>query len=264
MIEIFYNLNRIPFQKNIRPEQIFNSNASAELNKRLDYIKEKRGMMLLTGMPGTGKTFHLRFFIEKLNPNQYKYFYFPLSTVNILDFYRQLSVELIDEKHWQKSQLFKAIQDAIKNYIENQKKIPVIIFDEAHLLKNEIFSELQIITNFNLDSIDPCLFIIAGQPHLKDRLLRPIHFSFNQRFALKFEIPPLNLIETKSYIEHHLSLCGLKEPIFNDNAYQAIYQNTAGIPRMINHLTLKSMILGASNHKKLLSEEEVFIAYQEL
>jgi superfamily II DNA or RNA helicase len=35
--------------------------------------------------------------------------------------------------------LFKAIQDAIKNYIENQKKIPVIIFDEAHLLKNEIF-----------------------------------------------------------------------------------------------------------------------------
>jgi len=264
MIEAYYNLKKTPFAKDINPEDIFISQGAKEIHERLKYIKEKRGIMLITGASGTGKTLHLRAFVASLNENLYRHFYIPLSTVNILEFYRQLCSSLGGEPKWRKDQLFASIQNTIKDYVENAKKIPVIIFDEAHLFKNENFYELQIIANFNLDSIDPAVFILVGQPHLRDRLLRPIHQSFNQRINLKFHLCPLSRDETCSYIEHHLKLAGNSGPIFNQNAISAIYQVSAGIPRIINALAIKSLTIGALEKKDFLSEEEVYRASKEL
>jgi general secretion pathway protein A len=139
MLEAFYNLKRLPFQKDINPKELFLCGASEELSGRLEHMKRKRGIMLITGAPGTGKTLHIRAFVEKLNPNLFKPVYTPLSTVNIIDFYRQLSVLLTGEASYRKSQLFNSIQTSIRNYVLNNKKTPVIIFDEAHLLKIENF-----------------------------------------------------------------------------------------------------------------------------
>ena len=94
MIEVFYNLKKLPFQKDINPKDMFVCGFTEELSKRLEHMKQKRGIMLVTGPPGTGKTLHVRAFVEKLNPNLFKPVYTPLSTVNIIDFYRQLSVLL--------------------------------------------------------------------------------------------------------------------------------------------------------------------------
>lgn len=264
MINSYYNLKKLPFQKDIKSEDMFISKDVSELRQRLEHMKQKRGIMLITGMPGNGKTLNIRSFVEKLNPNNYKTIYIPLSTVNIMDFYRQICIKLGEEARWKKSQLFSAIQEGIKNYISNYKKIPILIFDEAHLLKNENFYELQIISNFNMDSSDPALFILLGQPHLRERLLRPIHQSFNQRISLKFYLKPLSKEETESYINHHMSLSGSNEPIFNKNAYAAIYQNSNGYARVINELAIKSMMIGASEKKDIITEEEVYRASKEL
>ena len=264
MIEAYYNLKKTPFAKDIDPKHIFVSDSISELYKRLEYIKQKRGLMLITGNPGTGKTLHLRNFVSGLNENLYKYFYIPLSTVNIMDFYRQLCLALGAELSWRKALLFISIQEAIKHYVENAQKVPVIIFDEAHLFKNENFYELQIITNFNLDSVDPAIFILVGQPHLEERLSRPIHQSFNQRINLKFRLPPLSREETAAYINHHLHLAGANEPVFTPAALTAIYQASGGICRVINSLALKALTIGALERKATVSEEEVYRASREL
>lgn len=264
MIETFYNLKRLPFQKDINIDDIFMANYTEELMRRLEFMKQKRGIMLITGSPGVGKTLYIRAFTDKLNPNQYKTFYTPLSTVNTLEFYRQLSLYLCGESHWKKSQLFRAIQDSIKDYVSNNKKIPVVIFDDAHLMKIENFYELQIIANFDMDSTDPCLFIVVGQAHLRDRLLIPVLQSFNQRISLKFSIPPLTKDETSSYIQHHLKLAGRIDPLFNENALLSIFQISGGMARVINSLALKSMTIGAIEKKELITEEEVYRASQEL
>lgn len=264
MIETFYNLKRLPFQKVINPRDIFVCGPTEELSRRLEHMKLKRGIMLVTGTPGTGKTLHIRAFVEKLNPNLFKPVYTPLCTVNIVDFYRHLSVLLGGESFYKKSQLFESIQNSIKNYVIINKKVPVIIFDEAHLLKIENFYELQIITNFNMDSSDPALFILIGQSHPRERLLIPVLQPFNQRISLKYHLPPLSKDETASYINHQLLLAGLKEPMFNQNALNAVYQNSNGIPRMINALCVKTMTIGAIEKKEVLSEDEVFRATQEI
>jgi general secretion pathway protein A len=264
MLKAFYNFKVLPFGKNISSEDIFPSTASKELFLRLEYMKQNRGLMMVTGMPGTGKTVHLRAFVEKLNPNLYKSFYLPLATVNTMDFYRQLAISLAGQAPWRKAELFGVIQHAIKDYVSNNKKLPIIIFDEAHLLKHDNFYELQIISNFDMDSQDPVLFIMAGQPHLREKILNPIHQSFNQRITLKFHLDSLSKEDTCNYINHHLAIVGKKEPLFDQSAIDAIYKNSSGTPRIINALAIKCLTLGALERKNILTQEEVYRASKEL
>lgn len=264
MIEAFYNLKSLPFGKNISPDKIFLSASAAELRKRLEYMLSKRGLFLITGLPGTGKTLNVRAFISSLNPNLFKPFYIPLATVSTMEFHQQLCSCLTGEIFWRKNQNFKAIQLSIKDYVQNQKKVPIIIFDEAHFLKNENFYELQIISNIEMDSLQPALFIIISQPHLRERLLRPIHQAFYQRIDMHFVLTPLARDESSAYIAHQLSLSGRDDPIFDSAALKAIFQNSGGIPRMINKICIKSLTIGALEKKETLSAEEVFRSTREL
>jgi len=264
MIEAYYNLNYTPFRKDISPKDIFVSDSSRELSRRLEHMKQTRGFMLITGTPGTGKTLHVRTFSDGLNPNLYKVVYMPLATVNCSEFYRQLCVLLGGEPLHRKAQLFASIQHQVRDYVQNQKKVPVIIFDEAHLLINENFYELQIIANFVMDSQDPALFILVGQQHLRERLLRPIHQPFNQRITLKYHLPPFTQDETSAYVQHQLALAGRKDPLFDQSALVAIHQNSTGLPRIINSLCVKAMTIGTIEKKETLSEEEIYRATQEL
>jgi type II secretory pathway predicted ATPase ExeA len=264
MLEAFWGLSGKPFDKSIKPEQLFMSNAVKELLSRLEYMKQQRGIMLISGQPGTGKTTVLRAFSNGLSELSYKNFYVPLATVNVLDFYRQLNHHLGGENYHYKAQLFESIQKQIQELVTNGRKIPVIMFDEAHLLKNENFTELQILLNFNMDATDPALVILAGQPHLADRLMRPILKSFYQRITLKYQLLPLDKNEVQPFIEHHLKLKGCTQSPFSDNAIAAMFNNTAGVPRLIAALALHTMTLGMMQQATLLTEEHVFQAAHEL
>lgn len=264
MILPFYNFNTDPFVKDIDTNKIFHSNSAKELLQRFEYIKQHRGIMLITGQPGVGKTLMTRVFFDSLNNNLFESVYIPLATVSRIDFYKQLAAAFTTERLWKKSQLFNAIQKNITSLVSNNKKIPVIVFDEAHMFKNENFQELQIISNFNMDSTDPAIFILLGQPHIVDRLLTPIHQSFNQRISLKFHFKPLSKQESMNYITHQLNIAGVKDPLFNDNALHAIHQNSNGIPRIINSIAKETLTIGAIEKKNLLSEEDVYRASKEI
>jgi type II secretory pathway predicted ATPase ExeA len=264
MLTTYWNLKGMPFTKSIKTDQLFQSNHFKELASRLEYMKQHRGIMLISGQPGCGKTTAMRTFIASLSQLSFHTFYVPLATVNILDFYRQLNYKLGGESAQSKSALFYQIQQRINDMFTNDKKTPVIIFDEAHLLKNENFTELQIITNFNMDSTDPALIILVGQPHLADRLMRPVLRSFYQRIALKYHLIPLPKDDVAPFIEHHLKLSGCQSSPFSQQAIDAIFKNTAGVPRLIEKLALKTMTLGMIQKVQTLTEEHVFQASKEL
>lgn len=260
MFETYWGLTARPFDKSIKSETLFVSASLKELNSRLEYIKQHRGIFLLVGLPGAGKTTALRAFATSLSELAYKTFYLPLATVNVLDFYRQLNAQLGGEPSFYKSTLFTSIQQRIQDLVTHSKKIPVIIFDEAHLLKNENFTELQILANFNFDSTDPAIIVLAGQPHLHDRLVRPVLKSFYQRITLKHFLQPLEPDELLPFIQHHLALVGGRHCPFELNAINAIYQNTAGIPRLAGALAFKTMTLGMFAKVTQLTEEHVYQA----
>ncbi len=264
MLRVFFKLKADPFSKEINSKEVFKSDSFKELAGRLDYLKNNRGLMLVTGEPGTGKTISLRAFVENLNANLYSVVYIPLSTVSVTDFYRQLNLKLTGEFLHRKADLFNSIQNAVRDLVENRKKVPVIIIDEAHLLKPESFYEIQIILNFDLDSTNPLIFILAGQSFLRDKIARPVHLSLNQRFLLKYHLTPMGKQETNDYIAHRLNICGASENVFSDSAIEAIFQNTQGLPRNIDNLSIKAMTIALIRKKNIITEEEIFEAAKEL
>lgn len=262
--ELFYGLKKRPFDKSIDVKELFPSKAFQEATSRLDYMKQRRGLMLVTGQSGTGKTTLLRHFVETLKKDFFETFYIPLSTVNIIDFYRQINTMLGGQPRHSKAALFASIQEGILHRARDLKKVPVIILDEAHLLNTGNFPELQIICNFKMDSRDPALFILAGQTYLREKLARPIFYSFLQRISLKYDVEPLQADEVGAYLQHHLKVAGTDAHLFTDGSVDAIYKNTVGIQRTIGELAWKSLTLGALEKKEVITEEEVYRAYQEI
>lgn len=264
MYKAYYGLSRDPFPKDIEPDNMFKSSDFSELAGRLKYMKKQRGIMLITGEPGCGKTTAIRNFVSGLNRDRFFPLYLPLATVAIGDFYKQINEALKGESCSTKSVLFKSIQERILHYTIQLNKIPVIIIDEAHLLKNENFFELQIISNFNMDSLDPALFILIAQSHLNDRLARNYLESFNQRVNMKFHVNSLKPSEVTKLIEHQLKTAGAVKEIFNENACKTIHSLSGGIIRKIGKLVDKSLALGMHLKKDIITEEEVMAASKEL
>jgi type II secretory pathway predicted ATPase ExeA len=264
MYKTYYGFSGTPFSKDVKPAELFTYGHFKELASRFEYIKQHRGIMLLTGDPGTGKTTAIRYFLSSLNEGLFFPVYLPLATVGITDFYRQLNDRLGGEYGHTKSLLFKSIQKRILDLESNQNRVPVIIIDECHFLRNENFFELQIISNFNLDSHDPCIFILSAQSHLHDRLQRVILRSFDQRISMKFRLPPLGLEACREYILHTLERNDVRSEIFTDPAFKAIYNISRGVLRTIGNLVIKTLTYGALCKKQRLSEEDVFEASKEL
>ena len=200
MYRAYYQLQKSVNRKSIAVGELFISDSLREAHARLNYMKDKGGFILISGAPGVGKTTLVRSFAESLDTKFFKIAYAPLSTVSVIEFYRQLSFLLAADIPYRKDLLFRTIQDTIIEMAINQKTIPVIILDDAQFLKNENFFELQLISNFNFDSLSPALFILIAQPHLVERLKRPAFESFYQRINLKINLQPFTLKETQLFI----------------------------------------------------------------
>ena len=97
MYKSFYSLAKEPFSKDIRPSDAFLSSDYQGALNALTYLQKSKGIGLLIGDPGAGKTFTLRAFKESLNPSLYHVIYFPLSTGGVMDFYRGLAYGLGEE-----------------------------------------------------------------------------------------------------------------------------------------------------------------------
>ena len=291
MYRAYYRLQKNVNHKDIAVKDLFNSTGYNEARARLDYMKDKRGLVLVSGLSGVGKTTLLRSFAESLDPKSFKIDYVPLSTVSVNDFYRQLAYLLSGQTLYKKDILFRTIQQAILEMAVKKKIIPIIIFDDAHFLKNENFFELQILSNFNFDSLSPALFVLIAQPHLQDRLKRPVFDSFYQRISMQINLQPLSCQETRDFIVQVLknaagagdSDAGLSlqtsntlptasvststsryENLFTPQACQLIFKCSGGIPRLIAKIMEKALIYGSAHQLDTLDENVIYQIEPEL
>ncbi len=264
MYKAFYSLSTTPFSKDLRSKDAYQSKDYLGAMSALDYLKQSRGMGLLVGDPGAGKTFTLRAFRESLNPSLYHVIYFPLSTGGVMDFYRGLAYGLGEEPKFRKVDLFRQIQQGIERMVMDRKITPVFILDEMHMAKDAFLQDLAILFNFQMDSSNPFILIIAGLPHLKARLVLNHHRPLAQRMIMKYEIQPLLKEDVALYIDHHLKLSGSKMPIFEEAAIEAISTRSHGWPRVINTLTVNSLLFGAQMKREVIDEEIVRMAIEDI
>lgn len=263
MYKSFYSLAREPFSKDLRPQDAFLSTDYKGALNALTYLQKSKGMGLLTGDPGVGKTFTLRAFKETLNPSLYHVIYFPLSTGGVMDFYRGLAYGLGEEPKFRKVDLFRQIQQGIERMAGERKMTPVFILDEMHMAKDAFLQDIALLFNFQMDSTNPFILILAGLTHLKTRLTMNHHRPLAQRLILKYEIQPLPKEEIILYIHHHLKIAGAKMPIFTESALEAIALRSQGWPRVIHTLTINSLLFGFQLKKEQIDEEVVRLAIED-
>lgn len=241
----------------------FHSKGYQEALNGLEYLKKSKGIGLVIGDPGSGKTFTLRAFTAALNPALYHVVYFPLSTGGVMDFYRGLAYGLGEEPKFRKVDLFRQIQQGIEQMDQERKVTPVFILDEMHMAKDAFLQDLAILFNFRMDSSNPFILVLAGLPHLRTRLNLNHHRPLAQRIVMRYQLQSLNKEDVYAYIDHHLKLAGAKMPIFTANALEAIALRSQGWPRVVNTLTINCLLYGAQLKKEQIDEEIVRMAAEE-
>lgn len=264
MFTQFYGLKFNPFSKEVPFDQLFASWDLQELTSRLKYLQQVRGIGLVTGEPGCGKTSALRKYVSELNPAHYKTCYFALSTVTVLEFYQGLALALGEEPKHKKVSIFHQIQGAIASLYYERRITPVIVLDEIHLAGNKILEDLRLLFNFQMDSQNPFILILAGQTLIRSKLALNVNNPLRQRLTVKYSMRGLRAEEIREYCVSRLKYAGLHEEIFTPAAIEAIYAVTNGLPRLVNNLVTTCLICACSKKQKEIDPEVVYQAQQEL
>jgi type II secretory pathway predicted ATPase ExeA len=254
-----YGLEFNPFIKNSR-EIIVDTAEHREALFRLDYLAKTKGFGLLTGSPGRGKTTVIRHWSSSLNPSLYKVIYSSLSTLTPNDFYRNLVSEFGAQPAFKKPSNFKIIQEEVTRLSVEKRKTPVIIIDEANYINNAVLNDLKILFNFEMDSRDRAVILLAGLPNLNSTLGLGIHEPLRQRIIMNYNLDGLTKEEGREYIQTKLKGAGCNQPVFAEEAIEAVLNAADGTARVISKLCNASLVIGNSRSAHLINAEIVMQA----
>jgi hypothetical protein len=142
---------------------------------------------------------------------------------------------------------------------------PLLIIDEAQNLPVQSLEELRMLSNFHVEYKMAVQVIFLGQPQLSAILASPELEQVRQRIIASVALDRLNEADTRTYIEHRLSVAGWQgDPQFTDRAFNDIYQITNGLPRQINKLCSRLLLVGYLDQLHVIDENVVGKALQEL
>lgn len=253
----WYGLKRFPFDKEIKTASLLQTQPLSECMARLEYLKRRGGIMLLTGDPGVGKTVALRRFAEELNDNLFRPVYTPLTTLKGADLLRHINDKLGLPNRAGKGAVYLQVQREILDSRQQRGKTVVMIIDEAHLLEVGSLQELRLLTNFKMDSFDPFILILAGQTDLRRVMDYAIMEPLAQRLAMRYHMGGLSPEETAAYIEHQMKLAGTAEPVFAPNALRAVHESTYGFPRRIGAVAEQALTYAMFAGKRTVDADTV-------
>jgi type II secretory pathway predicted ATPase ExeA len=254
-----FGLRENPFHVSPDPRFLF-SGASYEtaLAELMFGIEAHRGLLVLTGEAGTGKTTLMRHFLQWLNGRQFSssyIFHTHLDPADLFEFIlRDFGVPVESTK---KSDLLATLHRWLHTR-QAQGDSPVIIIDEAQALSLRTLSELNLL--LNLENIRGKLvqIVLAGQPELEEKLRRPESRALRQRIMVRCRLPLLSLEETEEYIASRLlGAGGSGVQTFPAETVQTIYSYARGIPRLVNLLCEQSLIGAYADRSATVSSANV-------
>jgi type II secretory pathway predicted ATPase ExeA len=265
MFKGFYGLSKNPFDKqSLSEKDAFLSKDHKEMTSRLSYLKNIRGVGVFTSPPGSGKTFALRCFAATLDRNLFAPVYICLSTVSLIEFYRQFCTALgIDLSH-SKSAMFKSVQERLYHLFKEKKRPLILLLDEAHELNAAILKDIKMIMNHAFDSVNCFTLALVGEPHLNNILEKPVHEALRQRIAVHYNFDGLSDDETERYILHKLRIAGAADSVLGEGTLPAIVGYCRGNPRLLDNLMTEALLLGAQLEKPVIDTELVMAAVNNL
>lgn len=258
-----YGLTLHPFEKDIEPDKLFASQAAHELEARLNYLLQLKGIGLITGEVGSGKTCICRKVATSLNSGLYRVFYVPLTTGNVTDIYKSIAWEMGLTTERSLAALYRSIRQEVNRLCLESKIRPILIIDEAQYLRNDVLENLRLLTNYDMDSQNRLCMIFVGQAELRRRLSLSVHEPLAQRLVVRYHISGLEREELPRYLKHRLELAGTQVDLFEQPALETLFQATNGLPRKVNLLAHLSLNIAALQQAQAVSTEHIQTAVEE-
>ena len=264
MFRQFYNMGKNPFSKGLSCADAFKTDDLAQVHARLDHLSRVGGIGLLTADPGTGKTFAVRTWADRLNPNTPKLVYMCMSTLTNNDFYRQLAGGFGIQMAYKKCDLFRDIQECVRSLACERRMRVVVVIDEAHMLHTSVLRDLQMLTNFEMDSKDYLSVVLVGHSVLAQQLSRQPYESLRQRLVVTYRMQGLGEAAARDYVRSMLARSGADPDLFDDAALAAAHGSCGGSIRRLNSIVTNALTIGAQQKSMHIDAEMVRSATEEL
>jgi type II secretory pathway predicted ATPase ExeA len=259
-----FGFTHYPFEREPHPDELFGAVTLREAHARLLHLTELRGIGLLTGEVGSGKTTACRQLAASLHPGLFRLFYVTLSTGNVLDMYKSIAWELGLPIERNRAAAYRSIHAEVTRLSSEARQHPVLIIDEAQHLRNDVLEDLRLLTNYAMDSERRLTLLFVGLTELRRRLAMAVHESLNQRVVMRYHLTGLARDELPAYLSHRLQLAGSTLPLFEEAAIESLYQASQGLPRRLNRTAHYALSAAALAKTRQVSAAHVESALEEI
>lgn len=240
----FFGLRANPFNVNPDPGYLFlNQRTETLLDDLVSAIQARKGLMLLTGEAGTGKTTLVNVLRQGLQKQKTPCAFIFNPHLEVNEFFDLLLAEfgISSGSRLKGGALSRLNQWLIERY--RSGKNSVVILDEAQGLPEHVLEEIRMLLNHDLPQEKPLQIVLSGQPELEARLKHHEMRHIRQHISLRCRTVPLTAEETEQYIEKRLQVAGGTLPdVFAPDAVSTAYFYSNGIPRVLNILCEHAMI----------------------
>lgn len=257
MYTAYFGLSEAPFTIAPDPAYLFMSDRHREALSHLSYgLGDNGGFVLLTGEVGTGKTTISRTVMEKLPENTQASFILnpTLSCEELL----ACICDNLKIRYKKTGATLKYLTDKIQAKLVKNHESDIntlLIIDEAQHLKPEVLEQLRLLTNLETNTKKLLQVILIGQPELQQLLQRRDLRQLAQRITARYHLLPLTKAELNQYVKHRLSVAHCHRDLFNPSAISALHRISKGIPRVVNLLCDRALIIGYGKNDAVIGKK---------
>ncbi len=255
MYDKFYGLTGRPFQLTPDPQYYFESTTHRKALSYLGYgLAQGEGFIVITGEVGAGKSTLVSHLMQSVDKARLTAATIVTSQLDGLDMVHMAAESFgIDTRGLDKASTLKSIENFLHAEARTGRRC-LLVVDEAQNLSIDALEELRMLSNFQLGSSALLQIFLLGQPEFRD-LVRdaPELEQLRQRVIATHHLEPMDANEVEPYIAHRLSRAGWNgRPQVTADAYTALYAETGGVPRKLNTLMNRVMLMGAVERVDLL------------
>jgi putative secretion ATPase (PEP-CTERM system associated) len=257
--ERFYKLTGIPFQLTPDRRFFFSSSGHARAIAHLVYgLSQEEGFIVITGEVGAGKTTLVEHLWSQLDRNTYVTSRIVTTQVSGDDLLRLILTNFgLETGGMDKAALLGRFESLAREQQAWGRRC-VLVVDEVQNLSLAALEELRMLSNITIDGRASVQTILLGQPQFRQTLARPDTDQLRQRVLASYHLGPLTGVETRAYVEHRLRTVDWHDdPHWEDAALDAVHRQTGGIPRRINTLCSRVLLLGTLEETHVVTAEMV-------